>query len=122
MNLTINNQLITLSDLRQAWLEPVTVDLGDEARRRIAESNELVDDVVAPDQALSREAAMLALTRWPARFIGASDSLGSIEVGKLADLVVFDGNIMDVPIEKLPDLLPVLTLVGGKVAYESDLL
>ena len=62
---------------------------------------------------------MLALTRWPARFIGASDSLGSIEPGKLADLVVFDGNIMDVPIEKLPDVLPVLTLVGGKIAYES---
>jgi predicted amidohydrolase YtcJ len=76
-------------------------------------------DVVAPDQALSREAAMLALTRWAARFIGASDSLGSIEPGKLADLVVFDGNIMDVSIEKLPDILPVLTLVGGKIAYES---
>lgn len=47
MNLTINNQLITLSELRRAWLEPVAVDLGDDARRRIAESNEFVDDVVA---------------------------------------------------------------------------
>ncbi len=47
MNLTINNQLITLSELRRAWLEPVAVDLGDDARRRIAESNELVDDIVA---------------------------------------------------------------------------
>ena len=47
MNLTINNQLITLGELRRAWLEPVTVDLGNEARRRIAESNELIDDVVA---------------------------------------------------------------------------
>ena len=63
---------------------------------------------------------MLAITRWPARFIGASDSMGSIEPGKLADLVVFDGNLMDVPIEKLPELRPVLTLVGGKVAYESE--
>ena len=47
MNLTINNQLITLSELRRAWLEPVAVGLGDDARRRIAESNELVDDIVA---------------------------------------------------------------------------
>lgn len=47
MNLTINNQLITLTELRHAWLEPVAVDLGDEARRRIAESNELIEDVVA---------------------------------------------------------------------------
>ena len=47
MKLTVNNQLVTLAELRQAWLEPVTVDLGDDARRRIAESQELIDDVVA---------------------------------------------------------------------------
>ena len=47
MKLTINNQLVTLAELRQAWLEPVEVDLGDDARRRIAESQELIDDVVA---------------------------------------------------------------------------
>jgi histidine ammonia-lyase len=47
VNLTINNQLVTLNELRRAWLEPVTVDLGNEARRRIAESQELIDDVVA---------------------------------------------------------------------------
>jgi predicted amidohydrolase YtcJ len=76
-------------------------------------------DVVAPQEALDREAAFLALTRWPARFIGASDTLGSIEPGKLADLVVFNGNIMDVPIERLAELKPVMTLVGGRVAYES---
>jgi len=47
VNLTINNQLVTLAELRQAWLEPVAVDLGDDARRRIAESNEFIEDVVA---------------------------------------------------------------------------
>ncbi len=47
MKLTINNQLITLGELRRAWLEPVTVDVGGDARRRVAESNELIDDVVA---------------------------------------------------------------------------
>ena len=47
------------------------------------------------------------------------DEVGSIEPGKLADLVVFDGSIMDVPIEQLPDLLPVMTMVGGWIAYED---
>jgi len=47
VKLTIDNQLVTLNELRQAWLEPVTVDLGNEARQRIAESQELIDDVVA---------------------------------------------------------------------------
>ncbi len=47
MNLTINKQLITLEVLRRAWMEPLTVSLGGEAQRCIAEANELVDDVVA---------------------------------------------------------------------------
>ena len=47
MNLTINKQLVTLDVLRRVWMEPVTVSLGNEAKRCIAEANELVDDVVA---------------------------------------------------------------------------
>jgi predicted amidohydrolase YtcJ len=76
-------------------------------------------EVVGADEAIDREAALLALTRWAARFIGASATLGSIEPGKLADLVVFDGDLMQVPIEHLSDLKPVLTVVGGRIAYES---
>jgi hypothetical protein len=82
----------------------------------------LADDgeVIAGNEALDRKSAFLALTRWAARFIGANDNLGSIEVGKLADLVLFDGNILEVPIEQLDRLRPVLTLVGGEVAYEAQ--
>jgi histidine ammonia-lyase len=47
MKLTINKQLITLDVLRQAWAEPLTVELGKDAKRCIAEANELIDDVVA---------------------------------------------------------------------------
>jgi histidine ammonia-lyase len=47
MKLAVRNQLVTLGELRRAWLEPVEVSLGDDARRRIAESRELIEDVVA---------------------------------------------------------------------------
>ena len=47
MKLTINNQLVTLAELRRAWHEPVTVELGGDARRCIAESQELINEVVA---------------------------------------------------------------------------
>jgi len=47
MKLTIDNQLITLAELRKAWLEPVSVELGKDAHRRIAESREHIEDVLA---------------------------------------------------------------------------
>lgn len=47
MKLTIDNQLITLAELRAAWQEPVEVSIGADAMRRVAESAELVDELVA---------------------------------------------------------------------------
>ncbi|NIO61547.1 MAG: amidohydrolase family protein, partial [Gammaproteobacteria bacterium] len=65
--------------------------------------------LIAPEQAIDRKTAILGLTRWTARYVGALDELGSIEPGKLADLVIFDGNILEDPIEKVRDTLPVMT-------------
>ena len=47
MKIVIENQLVGLPELRAAWREAVDVEIGVDARRRIAESNELVADVVA---------------------------------------------------------------------------
>ena len=47
MKLTIDNQLVGLAELRAAWQQPLKVSLGDDVRRRIAESNELILNVVA---------------------------------------------------------------------------
>lgn len=75
--------------------------------------------VVAPQEALTREEALLAITRWGARFISAEHLFGTIEAGKWADMVVFDGDVMGVPIEQIDKIRPVLTLVGGRVAFEA---
>ena len=75
--------------------------------------------VVAPQEALTREQAIMAITRWGARFISAEHLFGTIEAGKYADLVVFDGDVMKAPIEQIDQIRPVLTLVGGEVAFEA---
>jgi imidazolonepropionase-like amidohydrolase len=45
---------------------------------------------------LSREEALRAITLYPAQILGVSDRLGSIEPGKVADLVVADGDPLEV--------------------------
>ena len=47
VKMIVENQLVGLTELREAWRQPLTVELGGDARRRILESNELIADVVA---------------------------------------------------------------------------
>lgn len=84
------------------------------------------DSPVVPQQELSVQAAMavrlglpddvgiLALTINPARFIGADDRVGSLEVGKDADLVFWSGDPID------PRSHVELTVVNGNHAYRRD--
>lgn len=44
---------------------------------------------------LSKEDALKAVTIYPAQILGVSDRLGSIEVGKMANVVVTDGDMLD---------------------------
>ena len=46
--------------------------------------------------------------------------IGSLESGKRADLVVLDGNPLEVDPQRLPDIQVLATIVGGKVAHRSS--
>jgi hypothetical protein len=46
-------------------------------------------------------------------------NLGSLEVGKQADLVVLDRDYMTVPAAEIKRLKPTLTMVGGRVVFEA---
>jgi hypothetical protein len=48
---------------------------------------------------LSKEDALRSVTLWPAQIMGYSDKLGSIEVGKMANLVVTNGDILEAKTE-----------------------
>jgi len=45
---------------------------------------------------------------------------GSLEVGKLADLIVLDRNFLDIPAAQIADIKVLQTVVGGQVVYQSD--
>jgi imidazolonepropionase-like amidohydrolase len=44
---------------------------------------------------LSKDDALKAVTLWPAQIMGVADKLGSLEVGKMANIVVTDGDILE---------------------------
>jgi predicted amidohydrolase YtcJ len=70
-------------------------------------------------QTITREDALIAHTRKNAYFIFQEDNLGSIQPGKLADLVVLDRDYLTVAADQIRHIRPVMTMVGGRFVYES---
>jgi predicted amidohydrolase YtcJ len=71
------------------------------------------------EDTLTREEALLAHTRNNAYLMFREDEIGSLEVGKLADLVVLDRDYMTVADDEIFDIESVLTMVGGRIVYEA---
>jgi predicted amidohydrolase YtcJ len=69
------------------------------------------------EETLTREEALIAHTRSNAYLFFQEDELGSLEVGKQADLVVLDRDYMTVPVEEIRAIRATLTMVGGRVVY-----
>jgi len=69
------------------------------------------------DPAMSRAEVLRSITLNAAQQLKLEAVLGSVEVGKFADLIVLDKNFMQVPEEELGRNDVLLTLVGGKVVW-----
>ena len=68
---------------------------------------------------LSRLAAIRAITTNAAYQLHLDHAAGSLEVGKLADLIVLDRNYFTVPEEDIANIKVLRTVVGGKTVYQA---
>ncbi|MCH2199813.1 MAG: amidohydrolase family protein [Flavobacteriales bacterium] len=75
--------------------------------------------IVGPDQRLTPYEALKCITEWSAYQHFEEDMKGTIEVGKVADLVVLDQNPLKVPVESIEDITVTHTIKEGKVIYTS---
>jgi hypothetical protein len=70
-------------------------------------------------QSISREDALIAHTRKNAYLVFQENNLGSIQPGKLADLLVLDRDYLSVPADQIRNIKPVMTMVGGRIVYDA---
>ena len=71
-----------------------------------------------PEQAMTRMEALKSYTINCAYAVFDEHRLGSLEVGKLADLVVLDRNLLEVDDDALADTQVEMTLVGGEIRFQ----
>jgi predicted amidohydrolase YtcJ len=73
-----------------------------------------------PAQRISVAEALRAYTLDAAYASRAEQQEGSIQVGKLADVVLFSKNLMEVAPSDIPTAEVLMTIVGGKVVYQRQ--
>ena len=75
-------------------------------------------EIVGGGEAVSRQEALVMMTRMAARFSFDEKNRGSIETAKLGDFVVLSDDLLSVPPERLRAIRAALTVVGGRIAYQ----
>jgi predicted amidohydrolase YtcJ len=68
---------------------------------------------------MPRAAVLRAVTMNAAYTLRQETRLGSLEPGKLADLIVLDRNFLSIPDEDIANIRVLQTVVGGKVVYQA---
>jgi hypothetical protein len=76
--------------------------------------------VIGPEQAVSREEALRMMTRDAAYLSFDEGRKGTIEVGRLGDLVVLSDDFLACAPERIREIRAVATVLGGVVVHEAD--
>jgi predicted amidohydrolase YtcJ len=84
-----------------------------------AVTGKMVGGATVLRETIDRKDALIAHTRQNARLVFREKQIGSLEAGKLADLVVLDRDYLTVPADDIRNITAVLTMVGGRVVFES---
>jgi predicted amidohydrolase YtcJ len=69
------------------------------------------------DESIGIKDALRSYTIWNAHLLFMEDKIGSIEVGKYADIAVWDKDLYSISTDEIKDLKCQMTLVGGKIVY-----
>ncbi len=112
--ITSGAKIIAGSDAPVERGEPMIEFYAAVARKDLAGYS---DSLWHPEQAMTRQEALKALTLWPAYAAFEESERGSIVVGKWGDFSVLDADIMTISEAEILKTTNVLTVINGEVVY-----
>lgn len=74
---------------------------------------------LGPQPGMPRAAVLRAITLNAAYTLRQEGLTGSLEPGKLADMIVLDRNFFTIPAEDIANIKVLQTIVGGKIVYQA---
>ena len=74
---------------------------------------------LSTDTGLTVPTVIRAVTANPAYELHVERDVGTLEVGKFADLIVLDRNLLKIPPQQIAATKVLLTVVGGRVVYQG---
>ena len=84
------------------------------------DENDYPEGGFQPENAISREDALRAMTIWAAYTVFEEDQRGSIEAGKKADFVRLEKDIMTIPFHEIRDVAVLQTAINGETVYMKE--
>lgn len=72
-----------------------------------------------PQECITLYESIMAYTMGAADVYGRADELGSLEEGKLADIIAVDRNLFAVPEQEIYDAKTIMTMIDGRIVYEA---
>jgi predicted amidohydrolase YtcJ len=76
-------------------------------------------EVLYPEERINREEALRMYTTGPAYMQFNEKDRGTLEPGKLADMVVIDRDYLTCPDDEIRQIKPVTTILNGKIVYHQ---
>lgn len=113
-------QVVAGSDWPAGALSSMNPWVGLEAMISRANPWGIREDRLWEEQAITLEQALEIYTRSGAKALFLEQDSGSIEVGKLADIIVLEHNLFEIPVEIISDTQVSLTLFEGRIVYSSS--
>ena len=110
-------QVVAGSDWPAGALSSMNPWVGLEAMVSRANPWGLRQDRLWEEQAITLEQALEIYTRSGAKALLLEQDSGSIEAGKLADIIVLEHNLFEIPVDRISDTQVSLTMFEGRIVY-----